>query len=414
MSTRLELHHGIKVSRNAIDKRFNASCEEFIKSVLGEVLRERYSEWLKAYGCGIFSAFNRVRIKDSTKFQIPDSLKDEFPGMGGCASKAGVSIQFEYDIKSGEILYMEIGKGSANDHEDLEVACLDIQAGDLLIRDLGYFSHEVFRRLSERKACFLSRLDNHSVVVIEKTGEKLSFEKLYRRMQKQGLSQTQVTVLIGSRKQLKVRLMLQVVPEQVYEQRMRNYHKRNACNARIKNRKSDSKDPPQIRSETKARYHFTLLITNIPDKDLPLEKALPLYRIRWQVELLFKGWKGVYNVDKTSRMKKERFLCILLAKLLLIAIQLQLIFRLQATITNSAPKNAGEKMKFPILSPQKVLKTLHGLLPDFMQMIRGKQKIPWYIGIVQQILSRNHTLERRKNKLSFPEILELFCCIIEK
>lgn len=414
MSSRLEINHGIKVSKTAIDNRFNDHCQTFIGAVLGEILRERYHEWSQSYGPEVFASFNRVRIKDSTKFKIPDFLKDDYPGVGGCAGPAGIGIQFEYDIKSGDILSMKITNGSANDHETMDAACSEIMAGDLIIRDLGYFSREVFRTFSENNAFFLSRLDSQSIVVVDKGRKRLCFKELYRQMKSRGIEQQEIDVLIGSNNQLKVRLIAQIVPNQIYEKRVRECEKRNKVNNRIKHRKSDSKAPLQMKEETRARYHFTLLITNIPRKDLPPAKAFALYRIRWQVELIFKSWKGVYNVDKIGRMKKQRFICILLAKLLLIAIHLQLIFRIQAAITNSVTGRDRKKMKFLILSVNKVFKTLHGLFDSFMQMIRSRKSVSAYTAMVCQILSRNHALEKRKNKLSSPEILELFICITNK
>jgi hypothetical protein len=146
--------------------------------VLGEVLRDRYKECLCAYGDEIFLPFKRVRIKDSTKFQLPAAMKDDFPGVGGCASEAGVSIQFEYDIKNGDILSMEINKGSANDHQDAGKTCHQVEAGDLILRDLGYFSRDVFSVFIEHGAYFLSRLESQTVVIHEKSRQRVSFGQL--------------------------------------------------------------------------------------------------------------------------------------------------------------------------------------------------------------------------------------------
>jgi hypothetical protein len=287
MSTHLERCHDTVVSRTAINKRFNDACEVFVASVLSEILRERYKEWTPAYGEKVFALFNRVRIKDSTKFQLPDSLKDDFPGVGGCAGEAGVSIQFEYDIKSGDILYMSIGNGSSNDHEEKSEACAKIENGDLIIRDLGYFSREVFQAFMDEGAYFLSRLDSQITVITEKERKKLPFKEIYREMKKKGIDRKEVMVLIGSEKKINVRLIMETAPKEVYEKRVRDARKRNKVNSRKKHRKSGSKEPLVLKEETRARYRFTLLITNIEPDKLHHSQALSLYRIRWQVELVF-------------------------------------------------------------------------------------------------------------------------------
>ncbi len=410
MSFHLERSDGIVVSRTAIDKRFNENCLEFIRAVLGQILRERYSQWLGAYGERVFDKFNRVRIKDSTKFQIPDLMKEEFPGVGGCGGEAGISIQFEYDIKSGDILYMSINKGSANDHEEHSQACAKIEAGDLIIRDLGYFSREVFRAFMDGGAYFLSRLESQSIVVVDKGRKQLSFKDLYKEMVEKGITRKEITVLIGSQDQIKVRLIVNLVPSEVYQQRVRNAKKRNKVNNRAKHRKDGSKTPLQLKDETRARYRFTLLITNVESKHLPASCALPLYRMRWQVELVFKSWKGVYRIDRIGRMKRERFLCLLMAKLLLLAIQMQLTYRLQQNITDKATRTQRKKIQYIVLSPAKVAKTLRELFGEFYQMLRARISMTAYANQLNVIFSRNHTLDRRKNKLSFPEILALFVC----
>jgi hypothetical protein len=410
MSSHLERCHDTVVSRTAINNRFNDGCELFVGAVLSEVLRERYKEWTPAYGEKVFARFNRVRIKDSTKFQLPDSLKDDFPGVGGCAGEAGVSIQFEYDIKSGDILYMSIGNGSSNDHEEKSEACAKIENGDLIIRDLGYFSREVFQTFMEEGAYFLSRLDSQITVITEKERKKLPFKEIYREMKKKGIDRKEVTVLIGSEKKIKVRLIMETVPEEVYQKRVCNAKKRNKVNSRKKHRKSGSKEPLRLKDETRARYRFTLLITNIESDRLHHSQALSLYRIRWQVELVFKIWKGTYRVDEVGQMKKQRFICLLMAKLILLAIRQQLTYRLQGKIVSEAGKRARKKIEYLVLSPNKVAKTLHELFREFYRMIRGKMSIASYAAMLETVLSRNHELERGKNKLSFPELLFIFTC----
>jgi hypothetical protein len=53
-------------------------------------------------GCddGLFASFAKVHIADSTGFELPESLKDSFPGSGGSAATAGAKIQAVWDYKS--------------------------------------------------------------------------------------------------------------------------------------------------------------------------------------------------------------------------------------------------------------------------------------------------------------------------
>ena len=40
-----------------------------------------------------------------------------------------------------------------------------------------------------------------------------------------------------------------------------------------------------------------ILITNLPESTWPPDHVLALYRLRWQIELLFKRLKGILNLD---------------------------------------------------------------------------------------------------------------------
>jgi hypothetical protein len=432
MSSRLQQCYGIEVSKQAIDKRFNENCVKFVRGVFGEVLRDRYKECLCAYGDDIFVSYHRVRVKDSTKFQLPAAMQKDFPGIGGCAGKAGVRIQFEYDVKNGDILFIEIGKGSANDREDAVKTCHQVEAGDLILRDLGYSGCDVFSAFVEQGAYFLSRLDSRTLVFGAENQQRISFKRLYRQMQKERIQEKELNVLLRADKQLKVRLLVKIVPEEVYEKRLHERERQNKSKSCRKHRKPDSGSPPEsnVSDETKARYRFSLLITNIESESLPLSKAFPLYRVRWQIELVFKSWKSSLHVDKIQRMKKERFLALLMAKLILAAIYLQVFFRVQAALTKYGERKkeskAGEKkgkrkgkrkekkLMCIILSREKVFKTLHGLFDYFIRTLASKRGVGILAAGIQQLLRRNHQLESRKNKLSLPYILELFICETEK
>ena len=51
------------------------------------------------------SVFKRIRILDSTAFQLPDPFSSVYPG-AGMHHTAGVKIQLEYDLLSGQFLHI--------------------------------------------------------------------------------------------------------------------------------------------------------------------------------------------------------------------------------------------------------------------------------------------------------------------
>jgi hypothetical protein len=117
MVSHLKSNNGISISKQSLDERFNSKCVEFIRAVLKEVLENHLSE---LYPDKLLPSFKRILIKDSTKFMAPPPLEADYKGGGDARSRsaAGVSIQYEYDLKSGEVTDLNLTPGLRNDRRD--------------------------------------------------------------------------------------------------------------------------------------------------------------------------------------------------------------------------------------------------------------------------------------------------------
>ena len=62
---------------------------------------------------------------------------------------------------------------------------------------------------------------------------------------------------------------------------------------------------------------YVVLFTTAPKSKLDATRCLALYRIRWQVELLFKRWKSLCGFDRLPNYLDETILAWLYAKVLL-------------------------------------------------------------------------------------------------
>ncbi|MED3496902.1 IS4 family transposase, partial [Bacillus thuringiensis] len=95
------------------------------------------------------------------------TLEHIYPGSGGCAQTAGIKIQLEYDLHSGQFLNFQIGPGKNND-KTFGTECLDtLRPGDLCIRDLGYFSLEDLDQMDQRGTYYISRLKLNTNVYVK-------------------------------------------------------------------------------------------------------------------------------------------------------------------------------------------------------------------------------------------------------
>ena len=84
--------------------------------------------------------------------------------------------------------------------------------------------------------------------------------------------------------------------------------------------KNNKKKGYQTSKNYSNRARFNLFISNIPLKMIDGEAIAKIYKIRWQIELVFKIWKSIFGLDNITPMKYERLMCTLNARLLLVLI----------------------------------------------------------------------------------------------
>lgn len=380
---------GHKITKQSIDKRFNQGAVAFVLSVLKDVLEKQLSKVLSEE---LLPQFKKIRIKDSTKFNVDKRLSPYFKGSGGrCESgKACVCIQYEFDLRSGKILDLNVTSGTRNDCIDARETKEKIDKKDLVLRDLGYWNLSVVNHFVSECAFFISRLSPSNLVYDLETNEKMDFKKLYTHMKKYNLNNLEKQVLIGKEEKSKFRMILTVVPEKIYEDRIKRANKKNKENGW------------QTSEAYKARCRFNLFITNISQEDTSQEEILLIYRMRWQVELMFKNWKSVCAIHKLHPMKYERFTCLLLAKLILIVLNLQIIRNLQEHHFRVSKKLLSENKCF------KTLQNSFGLLKSIWKEKRNKSREN--LQKLLDLFSSNHWKEERKNNKNLLKIMDLFIC----
>mgnify|MGYP000995048270 CR=1 FL=1 len=184
MAVEVKSNHGVDISGQGIDQRYNQGARKYILELISGQLA---SQVFQSIDVGWSTHFKRATILDGTKFDLSENLKDVFPGFGGSASKACLCIQYELDIKSGEVIDLSIQSAKISDTKYAMQMVDSVQEGDLTIRDLGYFVLDYFKVIQEKGAFFLSRL-NTKIQLFEKKDDKLQkldFAKLYQEMTKE-------------------------------------------------------------------------------------------------------------------------------------------------------------------------------------------------------------------------------------
>lgn len=377
--------YDIPITKQGIDSRFDERAVSFVKSILGEVITNQIGEPLDSQ---FLTKFNKIRIKDGTRFDLPQRLKENFPGFGGkITSDAAACVQYEFDLKNRCLLDLDITSAKRTDYQDAKEKVDQIDKGDLVIRDLGYFSLDVLKSIKGKKAFFLSRLKPKMKVFDQASGE-MDFCRLYAKMVSNQMPQVHIQAFIGEKERFPVRMSIERVPEEVYQKRIIAVDKQNR------------KKGHTTSEEFRIRARFNILVTNVSEEDLPEEKMYSLYKTRWQIELVFKTWKSTIGISKLQPMKYHRFMCLLYAKFILFLVNSQIVGIMARKLYD------GKRQ----LSLDKAMKTLQLYFYLTRRVLKTPHfRLTGYLDIMERLLAKNHWLEKRKNKVGLDEIFNLFC-----
>lgn len=388
MAIETKATHGIDISKQGIDQRFNEGAQKYIQSLISQELSTLVSANINT---GWLDLFKRVSIKDSTEFDLNERLKEKLPGFGGNASRSGVCIQYDFDVKSGKVNDLAITPASRSDAKDALTSIGNVQEGDLVIRDLGYFTLKFYMAVQEILAFFISRL-NVRILVFEKkaddTFERLDFGKLHQTMKENQISRMDKNVFIGENEKFPARLIIELLPDAVFNERMRRVNV---------SKTKHSRGHKTFTTDYIDRARFNLFMTNIPPDKLDGETVAKIYKLRWQVELIFKTWKSIFGIHEIGPMKYHRLMCTLNARLLLILINWETFIVHRARLYMKTGN---------LISINKCFKTLKDRSSQLREiLINDCIGIEQWIRWTEDIFETKHWLEKKKNKLGQLEIL---------
>lgn len=324
----LELYiNDLELSREAIHQRINKYAVDFLKALLSRAMQIRFASLQKIK---LLQQFKKIKIMDSTSFQLPENLAVLFPGSGGSASPAAAKIQFEYDLKSCEFSYL-VENGNSPDNCPENSFLAKIHKKDLIIRDLGYFNIGIFKQIDEKGAYYLSRyMPRVNIFIKNENGifQKIDLTKLIEKME-QPIMEVEIYFNCKDGK-TKTRLIIEKVPDIVKNKRLRRINE----DDRRKGRKTSR--------ATRGLQCVNLLITNAPDDILTKEAIRALYSMRWQIELVFKNWKSNFHLDKYTGYRVERIECFLYSRLLLIFITTKIFSWIRNNLWNAHKAELSE------------------------------------------------------------------------
>jgi len=281
------------VSRQAIDQRFTPQAVEFLQASFAHVLAHTL-DWSAAHpqAEALRANFSALYLLDSTAFDCPATLQHLFPACGGAGSSANVKVLLRYELISGRLEPLEVLAGKRSDQGQALKAVERLQANELQLQDKGFFDTKAWRAAQQREACLLMPLPRGVTLWLAPAPDQpaalLDLASILAASSENQLAWSGLQVGTRDRRVGPLRLVaFRLNLESAARQRQ---------GLRESMRKRGG-TPSAIALQLAG---WLLLLTNAPEAKLPSSMMSYVYRLRWQVELIFRQAKSVLRLDKTE------------------------------------------------------------------------------------------------------------------
>lgn len=294
-------------AQSIMERLNNQSAVNFLKHIFETVLNNQYTRIVKDTSPQLLAPFSKILIQDSTRCDLNQRLSNAFKGSGGRASKSSLKLDVIYDFKIKKFESIALHNGSIADQSLAHKIIEYTTPNTLIIRDMGYLRVDCISSIVEAKAFFLSRMKNNmSVYLHEQDTDPLDLAKyLHENFRKANIVEK---IMYITAEKVAVRLVAYRAPPEIAAQRRRVAH------AKAK------KEGRTLSQRSLTLLDFSLFITNVPEEIWPAEVIGTIYRIRWQIELMYKDWKGRLKIDCLLGINDFRIRCLVYSRLIFILI----------------------------------------------------------------------------------------------
>lgn len=266
-----------------LQRGFNALCESdvqykpfhnqlakrqfptFVRLLLSRLLNELACEVLRFAPQSPFARFDHIRIQDGTSFAVKRTLAETFPGRFTTISPAAVELHVDLDLMSEMMNRVVLSPDSSAERQFLP----DVEevAGGLLLGDRGYYANPYLQALDAAGGFFIVRgKSNINALILRAIGAD---GREVKRLRNRRLKEVAGRLSKYEHLDMKVRFGCTAG---FFECRLVVH--------------------PNLRKDDTPRY----LVTNLEPEVFTPQHISDGYRLRWQVELLFKEWKSHANL----------------------------------------------------------------------------------------------------------------------
>jgi len=265
-------------SAQALCKRVGPGLEAFLLSVIATVFRRQTNITL-LQGC--FAPFQRVLIHDSTTISLPDRYAAAFPGCTNQSSRtfSQLKLQCVFDLVNLSLAQFSFSGYTRNDQAAAPDILVIARRGDLILRDMGYFTIRLLADMISANIHFLTRLHSSTRIYEPHRDTPIHLARVLKKGQRMDR-----LVCLGEERLL-VRLVAIPVPQEVADQRrrqVRRYYRLNPSRDRL------------------FLMNWNIFITTVDANTWSTKQVADVYRLRWTIEIIFKAWKSHLRLEELN------------------------------------------------------------------------------------------------------------------
>jgi hypothetical protein len=295
----------LPMTRQGMFERLNPASSEFLVRVMNELLTDDARNSSNPL-------FQLILIEDSTVISMAKSNAKHFPNNGnGKIETAGCKINLVTDALSGKPVSAGLHDARNPDQTigfDLPSEC---RAGDLIVRDRGYFSLPALEEIECRDAFWISRLP---ATLTCADGEGTYLDEILKRSKAKRLD---MDIWIGRHKAHRCRLIATRLSAKETEKNRRQRHRDSKRHQTTASKRGLIQDA------------WSLIISNVENEQIDGDQIYKLYSIRWSIEIQFRAMKQSNQLHHSLNHRTDPFLiealvlAVLIRQLLTIALQVQ-------------------------------------------------------------------------------------------
>jgi hypothetical protein len=274
---------GLTITKQALHKKFNKNTLGFMRGFLDALLKNlANAQKLELRG---YSFIKNIHTIDSSEIKLNKLHKSAFPQV--CKQGAAVKLQALMEALSNQIKLLEI-RPSKEPDQGYKKHVSHIQAGDLLIGDLGYFCVATFKTIIDKEAFFLSRYFKKTHLYHPITEEKIDLRALLGKTKKKIID---IPINLAAAK-VPCRLVAMRLTKSALKKRLKHLAERDRRHERTGNNQD-------------ILNGWTIFVTNLP-LSIKGKSLLKIYSLRWQIELFFKVVKTLLKLRTVENLNPNR------------------------------------------------------------------------------------------------------------